>query len=216
MELIAIALARIAAFLEVQGIDPAGRSSTPEVFRSLGERYSFNKVPQRLEDLDLQKGVELSFGKMDNINIDKLVVFRDGIIVETRSSTEDSERVILDLLDLAHQAFGAKIGPYRKLFYSQVIFRSDMSLVAFHPMLPQIANRLSSSVSKDLDQAVNFEPVSISLHFDLTKTKMNPGHFSIERRADVPFSESTYFSQAPLRTAEHLALIQEFETSLAV
>ena len=61
---------------------------------------------------------------------------------------------------------------------------------------------------------ITFEPVSIAMHLDISQTKLNPGFFSIERRAEVPFSEDTYFSQAPLRTTEHLELIQEFEAAL--
>jgi hypothetical protein len=38
--------------------------------------------------------------------------------------------------------------------------------------------------------------------------------FSIERRAEVPFVENTFFSNAPLRTREHVELVKAFEDSL--
>lgn len=214
MELTAIALARVAVLLEVQALDPTGRTSTPEALKGLGERYAFMKVPQSFAEFDFQKGIELSVGKLDDINIDKLTLFANGIVVDTRSSTDDSERVIQDLLNLVRETFGATIRPNRKWFASQVIFRSSMKLPSLHPVLQPIADRVATSVSRDLDQTIAFEPVSIAMGLDASQTKLNPGLFTIERRTEVPFSEDTYFSQAPLRTAEHIELIQHFEAAL--
>ncbi len=214
MELTAIVVARAIALLEVQALDPKGQVSTPDALKSVADRYAFTKVPQDLAEFDLQKGVDLAFGKLDNINIERLTIFGTGIAVDTRSSTEDSEKVILDLLEVVRQSFGATVKPSRELFYSQVIFRSDLRLTTLHPVLIRIAQRVSGSVSRDLQQTVAFEPVSIVIHLDASQTKLNPGVFSIERRLEIPFSENSYFSQAPLRTAEHLELIQEFEAAL--
>ena len=57
MELIAIHLARVAAILEIESLDPRGQSTTPENIEYLGTRYSFAKVPQAPGEFDVQKGV---------------------------------------------------------------------------------------------------------------------------------------------------------------
>jgi hypothetical protein len=49
---------------------------------------------------------------------------------------------------------------------------------------------------------------------DLSQSRLTPGGFKIERRADAPFKAKAYFSSAPLRTSVHLELLHEFEDAL--
>ena len=128
MELTAIALARLVAFVEVQAFDPYGRTSAPELLKMFGGRYSFAKTPQTLAEIDFQKGIELAFGKFGDINIDKLTIYVNGVVIDTRSSTEDCEKVLRDLLDLMREAFGATIKPSRKNFVSQVFSAAACAL----------------------------------------------------------------------------------------
>ena len=80
-----------------------------------------------------------------------------------------------------------------------------------HPVLARLTSIVSESISRDFNQTFTYEP-GIVLRSDWT-TRMNPPPFTIERRADIPFSENTYFASAPMRTKEHIALVQEFEQS---
>ncbi|MBZ5622081.1 MAG: hypothetical protein LAQ69_25635 [Acidobacteriia bacterium] len=79
MELVAIALARVASFLEIEGIDPTGKTSTREACKRLADRYSFVKFPQTIEEFDFQKGIEFTAGKLGTINIDKMTIFGNGL-----------------------------------------------------------------------------------------------------------------------------------------
>lgn len=214
MELLSINLARIVAMIQVQQWDPLGKALTLEAVGKLASRYSFTKGPEKLEDVDFQKGVELFSGKLGEIRIDRIAIFLNGIIIDTRSSTEDSEKVLRDILDLAKEAFGAVIEPIRHTFTSQLIFRSEIQLAALNPILPKIARRLTERVSADLKHPFTVEPSAILLNVDTSQTKIAPAIFSIERRAEIPFAEKTYFSNAPVRTGEHIALIEGFENSL--
>jgi hypothetical protein len=214
MELVAVALARVGAFLEVQGIDPRGRISTMEALKALGERYSFTKVPQTFGELNFDKGVELFAGKLSDINIDKITVYTNGIAVDTRSSTDDAQKVLQDLLDAIKEAFGAVIQPYRRFFLGHIIFRSNMNLSVLNPVLKHIADIVSSVTSQNASQPLTYEPSLVSVAVDSSRTNFAPGPFTIERRAQVPFSENLYFSGAPLETKEHLELIRQFEDAL--
>lgn len=214
MELVSITLARVVAMIQLQEWDPFGRTLTLEALAKLGGRFSFAKAPARLEDLDLQKGIELSEGKLGEIRIDRITVFLNGIVIDTRSSTEDSERILDDVLALAQQAFGANIKPARQSFLSQFIFRSEMRLAALNPALPKIANILTERASADLKHPFAFEPTAILLNVDTSQAKTVPAMFSIERRAEIPFAENTYFSSAPLRTNQHMEIVKAFEASL--
>jgi hypothetical protein len=214
MELISIVLARVVAFLEVRAIDSSGKTSTLEIFSDIARRYSFSKAPQSIAEIDYEKGVELAIGKLGQINIDRLAMFSNGIIVDTRSSTDDCEKILADLLAWAKQALGAKIEPSRKNFVSQILFRSRLQLTLLNPVLAPIAERLSSFVSGELKQPIKYEPTAILFGADPTLTKLSPVQFTLDRRAETPFFENIYFSNAPLRTAGHIELVSQFEKAL--
>jgi len=214
MELLSIVQARMVALVQVQQWDPLGKTLTLEALAKIGGRYSFTKNPTKLEEVDFQKGVELQEGRLGDIRIDRIAIFLNGIVIDTRSSTEDSERVLDDILNLANEAFGAIITPARHSFASQLIFRSEMRLTALNPILPRIADVLTKRTSADLKHPFTFEPTAIQLNVDTAQVKTAPTLFSIERRAEIPFAENTYFSSAPARTGEHIEIIKAFEAVL--
>jgi hypothetical protein len=214
MELIAINLARIIAFVEILSFDPKGAATAPESSKNLAERYSFTKVPQTPEEMDFQKGAHYLAGRFEEIAIDQITLYHNGLVIDTRSSTDNSERILQDILALARERSGVSIAPTKKYPLSQIIFRSDLKLALLNPILQPIADRLSSRTSSYLNHPVLFEPTAVLLGPDVSQIKNAPSVFSIERRTDAAFKENTYFSSAPLPTSEHLKLIEEVESSL--
>lgn len=214
MDIIAIHLARVVAFLELRGLDPSGRISQANGVKMLGERYQFAKIPQRFEDLDFDKGVEFYLGTYEEICIDKLVLFSDGLTIDTRSSTDDCTKVLNDILENARRSSGAAISPSRFMHLSQIIFRSEMKVWSIHNYLSDIGKKIAVSVSSDYNQTVTFEPTMIGISADQSQTKLNPAAFTLDRRAGVPFSEKMYYSAAPLRTSEHIDILNGLEAAL--
>jgi len=214
MELIGIALARVVSFLEVPSADPTGRTSMPDGIGKVAAKYSFLKAPQALEEMNFEKGIEFSVGKLGGINIDKMTLFGNGIAVDTRSSTKDCAAIVQDFLDFVHQSFGATIRPTRQMTLSNIIFRSDLKLGRMHPILNRIAELVTENVSRDYGQSILLEPSVLMFGADLSQIKLQPSPFTIERRADTPFSANTYFSAAPLGTEEHLKALAEVESAL--
>jgi hypothetical protein len=43
------------------------------------------------------------------------------------------------------------------------------------------------------------------------KTRRRPNRFTLERRIGLPFSANVFFSQAPLKSGDHLALLEALE-----
>jgi hypothetical protein len=213
MELSAILLARAGALIELAALDPKRTLSPAEISKALFEKYSFTQLP-KLDSIDLQKGIQFSHGIFENISILDLTLFANGIVVDSGASTDDSEKVLLDFLGSVHKTLGANIKLHRRIFLSQVTFRSGLNLKSMHPVLQRIADRVTAGVSRDLDQSFSYHPTAVHLNIDSTQNKLTPGAFIIERRAEIPFSEQTYFSSAPLRTPEHLELIEQFESDL--
>jgi hypothetical protein len=199
--------------MEVQALDPFGKALDIEAFKELGQRYSFAKVPEQFAELDLQKGINFISGECRGVKVDKLTLYQNGLVVDTRSSTDNCQKVVDDIIGLARELFGAKVKVGRRLFVSQLVFQSDVKMALLNPILQRIIDRLTESVSQDMNHPYAFD-ASIVVNAELWQAKITPGVFSIERRADTPFTENTYFSNAPLRTADHLEVLQEFESAL--
>ena len=215
MELIAIALARVVAFLEVQGLDPIGKASFPAALKSVADRYCFLKTPQSLADIDFAKGVEFGVGKLGEINIDKMTIYGNGLFVDTRSSTDDADRVLEDFLGFVTRQFGASVKPSRRNLVSHIIFRSSLRLALLNPLLEPFAARFTSVVSRELGQPVQYETTAFVLGPDFSQIKLEPIPFTLERRVQVPFSDNAYFSSAPVHTKEHLEILRDIEASLS-
>ena len=215
MELVAITLARVTTLLQLQTWDPYGRTSTVDALQMLAAAFTFSKYPKSLAEIDIQKGIELVDGRMRDIVIDKITIYVNGFIVDTRSSTENSEAIVATILKSIHSAFGAVISPERKTFTSQVIFRSDITLLALQPpILKDVSMRLTDTTSADLKHPFSFEPTGVIINADLSQSKIPPSPLTIERLADTPFSERLFSSTAPLRTNEHLEVLEQFEAAL--
>src|SRR6266496_2195276 len=106
MKLAAILLARALAFVETYDLNPRGKVFYPELVQEIVKRYNFQKYPQNLEDFDESKGVVFVEGKMGDIVIEKFTIFDALLALETRSNTNDSQRIILDMLQWGQQKFG--------------------------------------------------------------------------------------------------------------
>jgi hypothetical protein len=218
MELLSILQARTVAYLEVDELFTRHHILGPEFTPKLAERYGFLKMPERLEDfLDGQKGIQFAFGRWEGTVINQLALYAHGIAVETAASTDVSEKILYDVLswgadtlDFNYQQDMIK----RKAYVSGLLFSTDVSLNALHPKLKGIGEKLSTSVANSLGHDFPYEVISIFFGYDTTHTKPNAPIFTIERRADVPFAESKYFSTAPLPTDEHLKVLKDFEAAL--
>ena len=65
-------------------------------------------------------------------------------------------------------------------------------------------------------QVPSFEATTLAFQCDLSKVEnINPEMFTFERRAEKPFDSGLFYSAAPLKTADHLELLNELEGILA-
>ncbi|MDP9113553.1 MAG: hypothetical protein M3O20_07720 [Acidobacteriota bacterium] len=202
------------ALLEIESLDPKGRRTVPNAIETLHARYAFSKFPKTLEEMDFQKGVTMGAGTLGDIAIDQIVFYHNGLVIDTRSSTQNATAILLDILQHSKSISGASVVPVRQLLTSQIIFVSDLKLPLVNPLLTPLAKRLSEIASRSFEQPLQFETINLSLGVDASQLKIAPSNFTIERRAERPFSENMYFSSAPLDTVEHIRIIEEVEKLL--
>jgi hypothetical protein len=214
MKVTAINLARVLFLL------PGGYEITssgfwlPDLTRGLVDRYEFMKAPQTLDEWAKEGGKFLN-GRHGNIIISQFLVLSKAIGVDTRTNTGDSETVLRDALMWASDSHGLnlRLNPARMVFVSQITFVSDISLNWLHPSLKMLADRAGRFASPVAPGAA-YETTSVMVKVDDSNLKAAPGTLTIERRLEVPFSENTYFSQAPMPTSEHQKALEDFESAL--
>jgi hypothetical protein len=217
MEITAVMLARIVAFVEVQELNPKGKAYYPDIVAALVKRFNFQVYPTKPEDFDESKGIQFADGKFSDGTLDRLQVFTHGLIVDTRVSTDVSAALLRDTLLWAKSELGLHYEERmikRTGFGSQLTFESEMKMGRLNPVIGRIGETISSKLSATMGQPIVYEPTGVLLNLDQSLSKLTPGVFSIERRAEVPFTQNKYFSNAPLSTQDHIDILKDFENAL--
>lgn len=218
MELLAVRLARVIAFLRAEELNPEGRPIAHDFLKKFVERYSFIKFPQTADEfLDSNKGVIFELGKFRDISIDRLVLFDWGIAVDTSASTEASEAILQDMLSWGAETYKLSNRPAlitHKAFVSELVFSSDLLLPSINPSLESLGRKITKLVTEYAAgefESLPYHTLGFVLGFDASKTKQLFTPFRLERLADTPFEQKKYLSTAPLKTTDHQQLISEVE-----
>jgi hypothetical protein len=218
MELSAVILARALYFLEVLDLNPRGAANFFATCGELTKRFGFAKFPQKLEDFDASKGITFEHGYLDGATVERFVVYQNGLQVDTRADTDVSDKILLGILDIASSELGYTYRPEmitHKAYVSQFTFHSDAALLSFSPFVNRVSEDVSKIVSVNMKSSATFRPSAIQISVDPHNQKYPIAPFSIERRAQTPFSENKYFSSAPLPTKIHISLVTEYEETVS-
>lgn len=218
MKLLSVNLARSLWFCHVADFNPKGLNVYPIIIPILVSSYKFKKYPSENEVIDETKGVTFENGEFTNdeditVNVN-MTIYSDGLVVDTRSSTKDSDDFLVDILTRFHEELNMPIYDdviKRRSYLSQLFISTHKSLELINPRLKEISNYLSENV---LAGMIPYETGGIHFWPDQTNViKTSP--FIFERTLNVPFSENRYFSAAPLKTDQHLELLIMLENILS-
>ena len=217
MELLSVLMARALAWVEPTELNPRDAVFYPDLARALIARYNFQKFPQKLEDFDETKGVTFATGRLGDSVIEQLVIYTYGIVLDTRSSTQESKRLLEEALQWGSDELGLAYKPSmirRWQYLSHVTFRSDVPLEGVHTAFQKLANSMTKQVLELTGEDLKYELSAFFVDYDQLARKHPLGRFSIQRRDNTPFSENKYFSDAPLPTDMHIKLLEEFERDI--
>ncbi len=217
MKLAAIQLGKVTWLAEAVEFDPKGKLFLPDFLASIASLGEFRVFPDKSGQYS-EKGANFEIGKLGDQRINKLQLFNDGIVMETSSPTQDAERSLLNLMLWAKDAHGVTFEPgmiRRKMFYSEIIAFMDVDLNNLHPVLRKIGSAVSESVTAVNGIQATFRASGVTLEVNSLTRKFPVGQFSVQRRADTPDAENKYFSSAPLKTDEHIRLLEQFEIDVS-
>jgi hypothetical protein len=187
----------------------------PDIIEQLRKRYGFVRLPVTAEDLlpANDKPVTLGHGRFVHdtrtIIVRNLDISRNLIAVETGTETDDADLVVEDILTAGVDL----VTPIEARLY-----RSQLEVV-LEPQLGELFPRLGRALASVLTLYGAPEPppfqVSVfGMSIDPSQFTL-PCDFRIERRANFTYDQNVYFAQAPMRTADHIVTLREFEAALA-
>ncbi|WP_158820335.1 hypothetical protein [Granulicella sp. S156] len=216
MNLAAIVKARTLGFIEIDELNTSGRVRLADIVPEIAKRYDFKIFPTKIEDFDLNdKGVVFASGRLGGIVIDELKIYSGLIYVESLSTTEDSHKILIDLLEWGAENLGLTYtdGMIRHWAYvSHISFNTDFPLIkALSSPLDKIAEKTGKKVSELFGEEIVYHPMNFVVGHDPRTRKYGIAPFSIQQRAGIKFDDNKFFSEAPLPTELHIEYLREIE-----
>jgi len=191
----------------------------------LKARYNFKQAPTA--DEAAQKPASFESGEFklgsSTVPIEQLLISYIGmattsIAASTRTSTDDADLFLDDLV--------IWVGKKYRLDAKERFPRAYNSALEFVFEGPPLDTRFRSlaAIGKvvthyvrnyDLRGCPTYEPEGFSLHFEVKPELIpSPVPFSLQRRLGYPYAENRFFSNAPLKTNDHQAVLEMLEKNL--
>ena len=186
----------------------------PDFSSAIVQRHRFSAAPESFPTDD-QQAIKYFRGVLQvgdtTIPIGSLEIYRDGIIVNSRS-TEDSDQILQDFITWTKEVLSLRepITHIPRNYQSQIVVSLEKSLNRLIVDFKKLGTLLSKTFGTDA--ALNVTRLSIGPH--------PPGNlpfqatWSIEPRQDQPFVSNRYLSIAPLATAQHIELLTQIEAAI--
>lgn len=218
MQIAAVNKARALAIIELDEFNVGGKVRFTDCIAPIVERYGFAFFPKETKDFDLSdKGVRFESGKANGLTIDALVFYDGAFFIDTLSSTDDSKKILLEMLEWGRDTLGLTYTPgmIRKWGYiNQVTFYTDFPLLAsMSSPVQKLANK-TSRFMEELWGGLKYQPLNLSIGHDPTARKNGIASLYIQHRINSAVAENKYFSEAPLPTNLHIKFLEEFEADI--
>jgi hypothetical protein len=222
MKLISVDLARATWLFPVEEIIPLGGANGPAIVQAIASKYDFAQAPTNptREDID-KNGLKFAAGQFEYenepINVGEFIVYNDGIMTSS-TSTENSEAFLDDVSDFLRDDFGFRpiVSNVKRIFLSSVVVEFATSISSALKAFETLSNIVGAKLNA-ID-GTNYPVELARIDFDLNKDpEFRPPfvpRFSIEKRINTPSSLRRYISGAPIRTRDHLALLDQIEREL--
>lgn len=222
MKLISTDLGQVFLPLAMEELRPIYPHTEPPphvLAEKIRERYKFVTLPSWVDFAT--KGAKFETGAISigdrEIVISSISVFNDGLIFLTRD-TRDSQLIMDDFL-----AWLAADLNFRKPTSQLVPQFGSHIIVEFAPSV-DAALKFTESTRASYQKILNsLYGWTASVEIQRIAMAVDPIHlpradryatFSIERRANVPYTANRWFSGAPIPTDMHLQLLSELEANL--
>jgi hypothetical protein len=184
------------------------------------EKYKFLKAPEHFHEVfpsDTSQPITFQGGKITidkrEVGILQIQFVENMIVVDTQTSTDDSDWIADDFISASNAKLSESITPTGPPFYvSQIEFGMEKP-PEVPPQLEDTAKVIDRFLADYGETAPKFGLWGMTLNIDPHGIGvLAPAFFALERRAGFPFSAKVFFSQAPLRRKDHLVVLEKLDS----
>jgi hypothetical protein len=223
MNIISYDHAKVTVLFPFEEVAPLGATSGISIVSKIVDRYNFRKGPDLNQSqaeiakngLKFENATAIIHGT--NINIIECVVFSDGVVV-TSPTTEQSELFWDDISSwmITENGFRDFTEVPIRRFVSQLVVEFNKPLERlirpFEAMAKIISDRLSPIYGQDVP--LGFSRLDLEYDKMSFKSSIIVPKFIIERRQGISFNKERYYCSAPIRTNEHIVILETIEREL--
>lgn len=187
--------------------------------RAIQDKYGFAQVPQRLDEMDLKKGVHFYRGFFNRKIIDKLSIFENGLLCEGNFNNEILDEFLTEFLQWANtlgyaRQFVNLTGV--KAYLSQMEITFSANFEKNFSKLSFIGDAMKELLTGYGQVANEFRLRGFRMHYDVAENPaLTAPEFILERRSTATFSSNTFFASAPIKTDDHLKMLDRLEAVLS-
>ena len=225
MRFVGSAMGISAIQLAADDVMPSKGLLQSDLISFIAQKYSFLGRPEVQDGgvLNFQSGAFVR--NEERFPIVQMTLLRDGDLV-TANDTDTADIILQDLLNQLNTELGYR---YRRevvsnrLYVSALVVEFEDSFVKRLDPLSQLREAFSPYLADDANiyklkrlgfgKDSNPSPLNI-IGPSPTVSDMLYQDFVIERRAGVPLERNFFFSSAPLKTSEHMKMLEQIERSL--
>jgi hypothetical protein len=193
---------------------PEGQPYLPPAVVALVERYKFSGFPTKLDELTGDR-VSFRHGLFSGSAIDVFDIYRDGIVVGSKSPSDLLDAFVKDICAWMGPAIGLhriETHPVKRNYESHLIVKSQAPLLKTLEAVAEIGDLVGQALKSANGLEVKFHPMGFGFIPDNTLIPgMKPATFRVERKAGMPFETNFYYSSAPLPTQSHLRILERLE-----
>jgi hypothetical protein len=224
MRIIAFESCRVTALFPFEEIIPLGGASDLEITEKIRSKYEFVKGPSLTTDDVSKNGYRFETGKFVHeskpARIADFSVFRDGIVINA-VRTEVAEAFLDDVTAYMKREFSFRefMTAPRRYFQSQIVVEFDVPIAKIIESFEKIAAAISKPLAEIYGTKIPMQFGRFDFSADKTLLSLpSPATvhpFIVERRVGIPFEKERYFCSAPLRTGDHIKVLEEIERVLS-
>lgn len=217
MKLLGVRLARSIWLTPQYFLNPQGlflRRASVE----LKDRYEFLKGPfdnATIGTPDVKyEGGGFKTASGTTIQIISLTLHGDGIVVDTMSSTDYADAFLEDVFRWLGKDYGLPSptdSPIKRIYVSELNVAFEKAADFLNPKLKAFVDLVSATIGDEQGGGVGF--LGFQLTTDPTRTP-RPNVFRMDREINTSIEDNRFYSLAPVKTGEHIQLLEKLEASL--
>jgi hypothetical protein len=195
----------------IEAGEAKGRRSPVPLIRELQDRYGFVEVPRKVADLNFDAGVSFLQGYFRDIMIDKFQVYNNGLLCEAAADNQQCADFLDEIMSWAPQHFNIPVKPRMKAFQSKIEVTSTKDIRNTFAKFADVGSLIGRMLEGYGLQSPPYVAAGLVLQHEPQPNIASNPNFEFAWRAERPFEDRIYYSSAPLRTQDHLQVLNLLE-----